>query len=161
MKTVTVDQALAFGWCYDEKQIREIAGDKREWTALDVLRLNKIPAKDRVFAVCDERFIDAGILHEFGCWCAEDALASIGKPDPRSVAAIETKRRWLRGEATDEDLAAAMAAARAATWDAAWDAARDAARERYAAKLVGMLEDADKQNQIKEICEAVKKYDAL
>ena len=86
------------------------------------------------------------ILHEFACQCAEDALALVEQPDPRSVAAIKAKRAWLRGEITDKKLAAASAAAWAATdtwayaaactaWaaadatapDAAADAARDAA----------------------------------
>lgn len=65
------------------------------------------------------------VLHEFACRCAEQALALVEETDPRSVEAIATKRRWLQGEATDEELAAARAAAWAA-W-AAWDAARGVA----------------------------------
>jgi hypothetical protein len=34
--------------------------------------------------------------------------------DPRSIAALDTRERWLRGEATDEEMAAAA--------DAAWSA---------------------------------------
>lgn len=82
--------------------------------------------------------VDAeSILHEYACRCAEDALALLDDPDPRSIRAIEAKRAWLRGEATDNELRAARAAARdagaerdaawAAAWDAAWSAARDAA----------------------------------
>jgi hypothetical protein len=94
-------------------------------------------------------------LHEFACWCAEQALLrerEAGRePDPRSWAAIEVKRRWLKCEANDAELdvasaaawaaaasaardatRAAWAAASAAAWaaakDAAWDAARDAGR---------------------------------
>ena len=82
------------------------------------------------------------VLHEFACTVATDALhlaeARGARVDPRSWAAIETKRRWLRGEATDAELAAAggaawaaaraaRAAAGAAAWAAAGDAARDAA----------------------------------
>ena len=89
------------------------------------------------------------ILHEFACACAEDALALVEQPDERSVAAIEAKRKWLKGEITDKKLdsasaaawdasqnvawvasAAASAAVRAAARDAAWAAswaARDAA----------------------------------
>jgi hypothetical protein len=40
---------------------------------------------------------------------------------------IAAKRAWLRGEITDEELAAARAAARAAAWAAARAAAWDAA----------------------------------
>jgi len=62
------------------------------------------------------------VLHEFACWSAEQALLGERKagrePDKRSWAAIETKRKWLRGEATDEELDAA--------WDAAWDAQEEA-----------------------------------
>ena len=63
------------------------------------------------------------ILHEFACQRAEDALALVAQPDERSVAAIEAKRKWLRGEITDKELAVAWAAA----WDAAQDVVRDAA----------------------------------
>jgi len=68
------------------------------------------------------------ILHEFACSCAEDALALVAQPDPRSVAAIEAKRKWLMGEITDEELDAAEDAAWAAVRDAATWAARAAAR---------------------------------
>jgi len=63
------------------------------------------------------------LLHEFACQCAEDALSKVAQPDERSVAAIEAKRRWLKGEIADGEL------------DAAWDAARDAARDAGAAAL--------------------------
>jgi hypothetical protein len=68
------------------------------------------------------------ILHEFACECAEGALALIDNPDPRSVAAVAAKRRWLNGEIADEELAAAWSAARSAAWDAAATAAADGAR---------------------------------
>ena len=78
------------------------------------------------------------VLHEFACRCAEDALALVDSPDPRSVAAIRVRRAWLRGEATDEELSAARAASAAAraaawyaanaAWYAAWYAASAAAR---------------------------------
>jgi hypothetical protein len=71
------------------------------------------------------------ILHEFGCRCPERALTrerEMGcEPDPRSWAAIEAKRQWLRREIDDAKLAAAWAAARDAAWDAAWSAAWAAA----------------------------------
>ena len=54
------------------------------------------------------------ILHEFACWCAEEALKLVPTPDPRSVAAIQAKRDWLAGKISDDDLAAAR--------DAAWAA---------------------------------------
>lgn len=70
-------------------------------------------------------------LHEFACWCAERALRAERKagrePDPRSWAAIKTKRAWLKGKASDSELDAARDAARDAAWAAVWDAVWDAA----------------------------------
>jgi len=109
----------------------------RDWqgTALDVLRHPNVTAQDKLWLVLRESWIPAPVLHEFACRCAEWAFALVGGADPRSVEAIATKRRWLRGEATDDELAAAQDAARAAAWGAArttaWGAARaaqDAAR---------------------------------
>jgi hypothetical protein len=79
------------------------------------------------------------LLHEFACRSAEDAAAPEENPDPRVLEAIAAKRKWLRGELTDNELAAARAATRAAaraaaeaaagaaTWAAEWAAARAAA----------------------------------
>jgi len=90
-----------------------------------------IEGKDK--SVASERTViwmaDAtNTLHEFACLCAEDALRTAKVEDVRCWQAIETKRKWLRGEATDAELAAARAAAWAAAWAAARAAARDAAR---------------------------------
>ena len=88
--------------------------------------------------------------HEFALACARRVERLM--TDPRSIAALDTRQRWLRGEATDakmaaEDAAAAAAwaaaapayaaafaaaaaaawAAWAAAWDAQWDADWDAA----------------------------------
>lgn len=88
-------------------------------------------------------------LRLWGCDCAERALLRERErgrePDPRCWTAIEVARRYVCGEATREELAAAWAAAgaaagdaaraaagaaaRAAAWAAAWDAAWDAARD--------------------------------
>ena len=83
------------------------------------------------------------VLHEFACAVAEQALLkgreSGKEPDPRSWQAIKVKRRWLKGEASSEELEAARAAAWEA-WEAreaaeatAWAAARAAARAAGAA----------------------------
>ena len=148
MKTVTPEQFKGFGPCWLEdaagrERFASIAALRAEWTALDVLNLPNVSAADKLWSVLREEFIDAPILHEFACRCAEYALSFVDNPDPRSIAAIEAKRKWLRGEIKDEELRAAWAAARAAagaaaraaamaaTWDAAgaaaWAAARAAA----------------------------------
>jgi hypothetical protein len=68
---------------------------------------------------------------EFALWSAERVRHLM--TDPRSTNALDVTARHLRGEATDEELAAARTAAaraaegdaaRAAEWAAAWAAAR-------------------------------------
>ena len=94
----------------------------------------------RVLAMADA----GGALHEFACWCAEQALlrerAAGREPDRRSWNAIEAKRKWSRGEVTDEELAAAYAAAADAAYAAG--AAADAAYAAYAAAYAAAADAA-------------------
>jgi len=92
--------------------------------------------EDKDKACAEERkclgMVDATrILHEFACSCLEDMLHAERKagrePDPRSWKAVQTKRRWLAGKATDEELDAAGSAAAIAAWSAAWSAAESVA----------------------------------
>ena len=134
MKTVTVEQFKSFRPCWLEtvkgrKRFARIAAIRNEWTALDVLNLPDVSVQDKFWSVLREEFIDAPILHEFACRCAEYALSFVESPDPRSIAAIEAKRKWLRGEITDAELDAARVAARIAAQDAARVAARIAAQD--------------------------------
>ena len=170
MKTVTVGQFKSFRPCWLEtaegrKRFARIAAIRDEWTALDVLNLPNVSAADKLWSVLREEFIDAPILHEFACRCAEYALSFMDNPDPRSIAAIDAKRKWLRGEIKDKELRAARDAASDAAWDAAgaaasdaawaaardaagaaaWAAARDAAREHELEILWELLEKGDKQ----------------
>ena len=153
---VTFSEFLKFEPCWqdDERGRRRLRYYARKLggsaDALEILALRRIPAEDRLWAVLWEEFIPAPILHEIACRYAEDALSRIDNPDPRSINAIAVKRRWIAGEATDEELAAARTAAWAAqaaaqdaartaaratardaacaaTWDAVWGVARDAA----------------------------------
>jgi hypothetical protein len=74
------------------------------------------------------------VLHEFACQCAEDVLPiweDEYPDDPRPRQSIKVKRKWMRGEATDDQLARAAGAARSAAEYAAEYAARSAAE--YAA----------------------------
>ena len=128
MKTVTPEQFKEFGPCWLEtaagrQRYARVAAMRDEWSALDVLALDGVSNEDKLWAVLREEFIDAPVLHEYACRCAEYALTFVREPDSRSIAAIEAKRKWLRGEISNDDLTAA----RAAAWDAAWDAACDAA----------------------------------
>ena len=132
MKTVTPEQFKKFGPCWLEtaagrKRYARVAAMRDEWSALDVLALDGVSNEDKLWAVLREEFIDAPVLHEYACRCAEYALTFVSEPDSRSIAAIEAKRKWLRGEISNDDLTAARAAARDAACDA-YDAARAAAR---------------------------------
>ena len=123
MKTVTVEQFRNFGPCWLEtaagrKRYARVAAMRDEWSALDVLALDGVSNTDKLWAVLREEFIDAPVLHEYACRCAEYALSFVASPDPRSIAAIVAKRKWLHGEITDAELYAA--------WDVARDAAHDA-----------------------------------
>ena len=154
MKTVTVEQFKSFRPCWLEtaegrEKFARIAAIREEWTALDVLNLPDVSVEDKFWSVLREEFIDVPILHEFACRCAEYALSFVESPDPRSIAAIEAKRKWLRGEITDAELYAAWAAATAAAWDAAMAAERnapwDAAREHEVEILRELLKEGDEQ----------------
>ena len=136
MKTITYEDFVRFKpcWLIDDEERDEHADQlagyramRDEWSALDILRLDEVDAEDRLWLVLREELIDAPILHEFACRCAERALARIDKPDVRSVAAIEAKRKWMRGEIPDYVMAAARDAALDSARAAAWAAARAAA----------------------------------
>jgi hypothetical protein len=68
-------------------------------------------------------------LRIFAVWSARQVQHLI--TDARSLAALDVAERHAKGQATDQELAAARAeagdAARDAAWDAAWAAASDAA----------------------------------
>ena len=139
LKTVTVDDVMGWEPCWDRDEVEDAAGGREALTPLEIADL-KIQAHERLWVLLRPEIIERKRLHELACVFAECVLLrerGMGQePDTRSWAAIETKRRWLRGEATDEQLAAAQAAASdaaeatdeqlAAALAAAWAAARDA-----------------------------------
>ena len=139
MKTVTYEEFLEFDPCWLEEE----GGAERlkayfdrfggRMSALDILNLDDVDAEDKLWSVLREEFIPAPILREFACVCAECALTLIDNPDPRSIKAIEVKRAWIRGEATDKELDTARGAACSAAKKAARSAARNAARVARAA----------------------------
>lgn len=82
--------------------------------------------------------LDDRTLWLFACWAAEQALPiwyASYPDDHRPRVAIETRLRWIDGQATDAELAAARDAAR----DAARASARAAAREKQNTRLTEML----------------------
>lgn len=93
----------------------------------------------------------APLWRRYAVWCARQVQHLM--TDPRSLAALDVAERHAAGQATDQQLAAAMdaawvvaeerptgdawAAAWAAAWPAAWDAARDAGNALAAAWPAG------------------------
>lgn len=149
MKSITYEEFLKFNPCWlktkdGAARLKAIGARKERWTALDILFLYDLSAEDKLWAVLREEVIDVQILHDFACWCAEDALSHVEKPDERSVTAIKVKRAWLRGEASDEELAAARYAARYAARGAACGAAEVVAREQQVEHLKGMLMEEER-----------------
>ena len=104
MKTVTIADVLSFKPCWENarKRMGKIAAayNRQNWTALDVLRMPEklVSNTDKLWLVLREELIDAPVLHEFACRCAERALSRIDNPDPCSVAAIAVKRAWIKGK---------------------------------------------------------------
>ena len=178
---VTLDEFLRWDpcWANNDTGMRRLRYYARKLggsaNALDILRLNRISSDDRLWAVLREELIPAAILHEFACRCADRALQRADNPDPRSIAAVEAKRKWLRGEISDQELAAACRAARSAEWHAtratgreaawssayydaqasAWGAAQEAARD---AALDAAL-DAEQKEQIKILISMLEEYE--
>ncbi|QQR29474.1 hypothetical protein I5Q82_15740 [Acutalibacter muris] len=163
MKSISLEEFKGFRPCWLEtaagaRRLEEIGSRKKRWTAMDILDLpeDEVSAEDKIWAVTKAGLIEEQKLHEFACRCAEEALKLVEDPDPRSVAAIEAKRKWLKGEISDEELDAAWAAARdaardaarAAAWDVAWAAARDAARDAARAAASDAARDATRKKQV-------------
>ena len=134
MKSITYEEFLEFEPCWLKTEdgaarLKKIGARKERWTALDILALDDVDAEDKLWAVLREELIDARLLHEFACWCAEDALSHVENADERSWNAVKVKRAWLRGEASDAELdiardtawAVALAAVASTPWKMEWN----------------------------------------
>jgi hypothetical protein len=124
--------------CYSDERIAELV-PVEGLTPLQVCDLD-IPVDDKFWVLLREEIIPLRQLREFACDVAEEPCRMRGVTDARSYAAIETARRYARGEATDTELAAAWDAARAAARAAAWADASDAEQARQLAKVRSILE---------------------
>ena len=119
---------------YSRKGIEKLFGRRKYGDALWVLSHPDIPDADKLWAVLRDKVIPERILHWLAVRYAKHILPIYEEKYPddnRPRKAINTKKRWLKGTATDDELAAAGEAARAAAWaaagEAAWEAARAAA----------------------------------
>lgn len=117
---ITVSQIMQWGPCeeYTEEKIRKFIGNGK--TPLEIAAMERIPAADRIWCLLHKEIISERGLYELACTFAERVLIREREkgrePDVRSWEAIEAKRKWLRGEITDRELAAASAAASAAVY---------------------------------------------
>jgi len=152
---VTVEQVVAWGPCglrgedndqnYTRARIERLFAGREVLTARDIANL-EISHEDALWALFHNEFLTDVEMHGLACDFAERVVDLCGD-DPRPRAAIEAKRGWLRGEVSDEELAAARDAAWAAR-DAAWAAARAA---RAAARDARDAETAWQMGQILEM----------
>jgi hypothetical protein len=142
---ILITRELLRKWkaCYSDNRIAEIVSESG-LTPMQILDLD-IPAKDRLWVVLREEVIPARELRLLECKWAREALTLSGNTDPRSVAAVDCAERFVRGEATTEELAAGWDAVWAAAWAAAWaasrGAARDAARDAQIAHCKSVIEN--------------------
>ena len=122
MKTFTIEDIRKWKPCYDPaKHLPE------SWsgTALDILKMENIPAEDRLWVVLRDSVIDPKTSRLFAVWCARQVQRLM--IDSRSISAVDTAEKFANGKASLEELQTASAAASAAAWAAAWAAAMDAA----------------------------------
>lgn len=117
-----------------------------------------ILSTDTLDLVLRKEFIEERALHLLACDFAEHVLHIFEKEypnDDRPRKAIETKRFWIDGKITKEELDAARYAAWDAAWDAAW-AARDAvraARDAARAAARAASRDAEREWQVNKVRE--------
>ena len=124
-------------------------------TALELLELENVPAKDKFWLLLREEFIPENDLHELACKFAESVLHLFEKEYPNNLRlrkAIEAKRKFIKGEISKDELAAARAAASAARYAAR--AAADAASDAASAATWAAARGDERQKQL----EIVKEY---
>lgn len=125
MRTVTVDEIMSWNPCddYDRPRVESLFAGRESLTVHDIDALG-ISASDRLWAFIG-MMPDDRTRRLYAAHVAEAALldaAWFGSAvDERSLRAIDTTRKYVRGEADEADLALARADA-----DAAWIVAYDA-----------------------------------
>ena len=149
MKQITYAEIKEFGPCYDPTRY---IPETYLGTAIDILKMINVPAKDRLWVVVRHTIMTDKQLHLYGLACAR--MAESNSTDIRVKACNDTVEKYLKGEATKEELdvawSAAWSAARSAAWSAesaawsaesAWSAARSAAQDKQCEILIKILEN--------------------
>jgi hypothetical protein len=107
--THTIDDIRDLYPCYDP--IEKLPSD---WsgTIVDLLLEYNVPPQDRIWVVT--QWISDKINRLLAVWCSRQASAVLDEPDPRLTAACDVAERYANGDATDEELSAALSSADAA-----------------------------------------------
>ena len=147
---VTVDDIMELRpICYGREEVKEMFRGAESATPMEIARAKHVRVADRLWVLLRPESIPEHDLRLLECDFAECLLPiweaqHPGDMQPRD--AIATKRRWLMGDATDEELAAATTAATAAAWEG-WAPARAAERAeeraRQLARVVDVLEEIE------------------
>ena len=134
--TTTLNRIRAHSPCREgwEKLLKGLGKAQADDEPLPFVRIVEINDLDDALWCCRAEPQHDREWRLFAVWCARQVQHLM--KDKRGIAALDVAERHANGQATDEELAAALDAARDATWDAARDAAwaavgaaRDAARD--------------------------------
>ena len=111
------------GWEKLLKNLKKTKSDDEPLLLLTILDSNGLDDALWCMRAIDGRDKE---IRLYAVWCARQVQHLM--KDPRSLAALDVAEWFANGEATVEELAAAMDAARGAAWGAARAAASDTAR---------------------------------
>jgi len=111
--------------CYDP--LKYVSVDWRG-TVVDVLKHKDVPPRDKLWCVCREELLDAGLLRRFAVAQAKTCRKSV-KDKKEFDRILKVCLRFADGRATNRELSAARSAALSTASDAAWSAASDAASD--------------------------------
>lgn len=110
---------------------------------------DEVNGTGKMYVVLRTELLDKRVLQELACDFAERAQIYVANFRPDCVKAIETKRKWLRGEATNEELRTARYAAYAAAANAYAAACRTATADVAAA-------DAERRWQVNHVIDVLE-----
>ena len=102
--------------CYDPSDVVKDENEElpvKEW----VLKYRDLVKKksDIIWLLCNKLYMSKRDMRLFAVWCAREALKLVDNPDQRSIESCNIVERFVNGEATRKELAAA----REDAWDAA------------------------------------------
>jgi hypothetical protein len=122
---LTFESIMAMKPCWEEEDVEAyFAG--REYIDLETtLRDDSLLHSDRIWLAVE--LMDDRARRLFACDCAERAIKYVPEGEERPRQAVEVARRYANGEATSDELKAAMAVAWAAVRYSSRGAARAAA----------------------------------